>query len=81
MIYRDDISRDKWIKRFPALKFAKNVECPTCGSLMVLDRPFISKDWVGIAARDCSCGNKGAVAMSPRPDTNKSPILDWMEGI
>ena len=49
-----EVNLDEWLKKYPALEVEKE-RCANCGASVEINKPFIMKDWVGIAAI-CKCG-------------------------
>ncbi len=70
-----DITAEEWCEKHPPL-YIKTVECPNCLRKLILDRPFIQEDWVGLTSQPCLCGNESPATLSiPR----KSEISDLLE--
>jgi len=55
MIY-PNISLKEWLKLFPGLA-VQDITC-SCGKSGKTTRPAISKDYVGLAAPPCICGDE-----------------------
>lgn len=76
MIY-PDVSLEEWLKKCPGLRVLTQ-PCPSCGSEIVTDRPFISKDYAGLEGKFCkTCGHQRN-SSSLQPISSKS-IDAWSE--
>ena len=49
----DDI--DKWAQQYDLT--IETYPCKKCGTTLVTDTPFVTKDMVGLYAKTCECGN------------------------
>lgn len=71
-----EISLEKWLEKHPDLKIL-NSFCNGCGSTLKTEKPFITKDFVGLTSAECQlCHNKTHKAMS-FVSYDKSKISDW----
>jgi hypothetical protein len=75
MIY-PDVTTEEWTKRHPDLE-VEHDDCPECGTIRVLNIPFIKKDWVGLASKPCECGCPPAVSQVTRPGV----AATWIENL
>lgn len=55
VIYRDDVSLEEWLERYPIL-YVKTFDCDGCGAEMKSDVPFVDRGYVGLTCRPCECG-------------------------
>jgi hypothetical protein len=47
-----DVTLKEWIKKYPALS-AIEVECLHCSGTILTEKPFVTKDYVGLSASEC----------------------------
>jgi len=66
MIY-PEISVEEWVKRYSDLEILEE-ECPNCERLVMVNIPFVSKSWVGLASKPCVCGGLPIVCQIPRDE-------------
>ena len=59
-----EIPLEEWLKKHPDLEVRKD-RCTDCGKSITTDKPFLSKEWIGLAAI-CECGFHGASSMYAR---------------
>ena len=50
------VSLEEWCERHPELEI-QEIECPSCHAKIRSDRPFMSKNYIGITSAPCSCGS------------------------
>lgn len=68
-----DVTLEEWLEKYPDLGVRKE-RCNGCGKKSILtNKPFIEKDWVGLAAI-CECGFHGASSMLPRTPATKELV-------
>ena len=77
MIFRD-VPLNSWLLKYPNLK-VKNEKCWLCGSESPADKPFIEKDWVGLAQK-CSCGAKPKYVVVTSTPRNNEAIVPYAHG-
>lgn len=58
-----DISTEQWLARNPDLRVVEG-RCNSCGKKMKTTKPFIEKDYLGLIAEDCDCGNATNTAIT-----------------
>jgi len=54
MLY-PQVSAQDWIKQYPELSMITKA-CDSCGKEMAATIPFVNKDYAGLEAPMCSCG-------------------------
>lgn len=66
MIY-PDVTTEEWLKKYPLLRVIKTT-CSSCDKPLIADKPYRSKDYVGLRHDKCcpdntrQCGSHMAVS-------------------
>lgn len=68
-----EITLEEWLERYPDLAVRKERCNGCCKKFIKTNKPFIEKDWVGLAAI-CECGFHGASSMLPRSQEMKELV-------
>jgi hypothetical protein len=69
------ITADEWLLRYPHLQI-KVVNCKHCEGRVYVNKPFISKDYVGFISERCSNCNLEHNATCAMP-VSKEEIEEW----
>ena len=72
-----DASVNEWLRKYPELKIITG-NCDHCGAPMRTTRPFVTRDYAGLIAHDCSCGQNRHTALSLVTTTQKKNA-EWAE--
>jgi len=75
MIYLNTATQE-FINKNPGL-FVKTIQCNNCQNELSTTIPFITKDYIGLATPNCSCGNLLSKAEVAIPRTEKE-IESWL---
>jgi hypothetical protein len=61
-----DVSKETWMKRYPSIKPIE-VECLNCHNSILVDKPFITRDYVGFSVSKCPKCNVSHKAYTATP--------------
>ncbi|NET07839.1 MAG: hypothetical protein F6K09_18890 [Merismopedia sp. SIO2A8] len=70
-----DVSLMNWLKRWSCLSVIED-QCDACGETLFTTIPFITKDYAGLTAPQCSCG-KNKQTVSVTVTRTQKAIDDW----
>jgi hypothetical protein len=65
MIY-PDVTVEDWIAKHPALEVSK-CSCIDCGVEIKSDKPYMSRDYIGLESKPCVCGSTRSKCSSSVP--------------
>lgn len=75
MIYLD-VNLDVWLQKYPDLKVVEGL-CNNCGAVLKSERPFITKEYVGLTSDNCrECSSSSHKAMT-FISYDKSKVDEW----
>lgn len=70
-MWSPNVSLEKWLSVFPALKGDVPATCLLCGQELLTAKPYVSGKWVGISANGCECGAEATVIALPRSEKDR----------
>jgi hypothetical protein len=73
-----DISKDEWMERHPGIK-AIEVECLECHGWIPVEKPFLTRDYAGLAASECPNCKAPYKAYTGVPHSQKE-LHAWYSG-